>query len=109
LTAKEEMFCYQNALHFNTTKNMITVEKYSEDIGIPAKVLLGRSRKYPVASARDAYWLYMRQNRLRHAEIAAMFNRSRSTVISGINTAKNLISTEEKWPLFCYGKLSEDV
>jgi chromosomal replication initiation ATPase DnaA len=94
-------------LHYNV--NMITLKQYSEKVGVPIESLLGKSRKYPVAAARETYWLHLRQNGLTHSKIAEMFNRDRTTVISGIDRAKNLILTNDKWALSCFGKSGGDV
>lgn len=85
---------------------MIAIEKYAGKVGIPTEILSGKSRKYRVASAREIYWLHLRQNGLSHVEIGVMFNRGRTTVIGGINTAKNLVSTKEEWALYCMNKLN---
>ncbi|MDR0734075.1 MAG: hypothetical protein LBF08_08515 [Dysgonamonadaceae bacterium] len=84
---------------------MITIKDYSEKIKIPVETMLGKSRVYDVASARETYWLYLRQKGLTVRKIAATFNRSHSTVLSGINTAQNLIATKDEWTLSCFGKL----
>jgi chromosomal replication initiation ATPase DnaA len=88
-------------------KHMITVEHYSNKTGIPTDSLLGKSRTFHVTLAREIYWLYLHKNKFTCYKIARMFNRRRhSTVLSGIKTAKNMLSTKEEWALSCIEALN---
>lgn len=79
---------------------MTTIETYSKKTKIPVKTLLGKSRKFTITLAREIYWLYLHKNGLSYSEIAAIFKRKQhSTISSGINTAKNMITTKEKQAL----------
>ncbi|MFT3994412.1 MAG: helix-turn-helix domain-containing protein [Dysgonomonas sp.] len=72
----------------------LTLEQYSEKIDIPVSELEGASRVPEIALARQAYWYYLKQHGIILIDIASMFNRKQhSTIISGINTIKDMIDT----------------
>jgi chromosomal replication initiation ATPase DnaA len=86
---------------------MVSIEDYVKEKGISVPELYGKSRVFHTALAREVYWLYLKKNGLTLYEIARMFNRKQhSTVLSGIRTAKNLLSTKEEWALFCIDALN---
>lgn len=74
----------------------LTLEQYSERIGVPVKEIKGRSRKYEHKIPRHLYWLYLNKNGISKRDIARKFNMVHSSIVNGINTISNLIETEDK-------------
>lgn len=72
----------------------LSLEQYSEKISIPVSELEGLSRVPEISLARQAYWYYLHSKGIILKEIATQFNRNaHSTIISGINTIKDMIDT----------------
>jgi chromosomal replication initiation ATPase DnaA len=86
---------------------MISIENYAKETGISTQVLCGKSRVFHIALAREIYWLYLHEKKFSYSKIARMFNRKRhSTIINGVRTAKNMLSTNEEWALFYVSALN---
>lgn len=76
---------------------MNSLSIYALKTGIPETELTGRSRKQRIALARQSYWYHLWKRGHKVTSIAKMFNRNaHSTVISGINTVKDLIDTKDE-------------
>jgi chromosomal replication initiation ATPase DnaA len=75
---------------------MITLKEYAVKIQIPEEDLMGSSRIYKIALARESYWTYLNKNGCSQAEISRLFSRNHVTVKSGIKTIKNLIEIKDK-------------
>ena len=81
--------------------SILTVEKFLElsnqsEIRITKEDITGRSRIAPVAIAREAYWYCLNLQGVGYSEISRLDGRSRTTVMSGIRTVRNLIETSEQ-------------
>jgi len=73
----------------------LTLEHYSEEVKVSVSELTGTSRIPSIALARQTYWYYLQQNGVILKDIANLFHRrSHSTIISGINTIKDMIDTK---------------
>lgn len=74
----------------------MTIEDYSQRVGISAEVLKGRSRKMEISIAREVYWYnarYIAKFSVMH--LAQMFNREHSSIINGINKVNNMIAVND--------------
>lgn len=76
---------------------ILTIEEYSEQIGVPKEEIKGTSRRYEHKIPRHLYWLYLYlQTDLSKRAIARKFNMAYSSVHNGIKSISNLIETEDK-------------
>ena len=74
---------------------ILTIEEYSEQIGVPKEQLIGLSRKHKYTIPRQIYWLYLNTNGKSYREIAEIFDRKHPSILVGIRTVKNLIETDD--------------
>jgi len=72
---------------------MVLLSEYSSQINIPVERLLKKDNK--LALQRQVYWYYLRnKHHYKLRDIAILFGRKHSTIISGIRTISNLIETK---------------
>ena len=79
--------------------NAISLNEYSTRVKLPVEILRG-SRYWTHALARNTYWYYLKKinPRTTYKAIARRFPlngkpRAHSTIISGINTIENILSS----------------
>jgi len=71
---------------------MIEIKEYSEKVKIQESDLLGKSRRSHIALCREMYWFYLNKaQKYTMKHIAYKFNRSQSTISSGIKCVSGLI------------------
>lgn len=76
---------------------ILTIEEYSEQIGVPKEEIKGTSRKYEHRLPRQLYWLYLNTIAgISKRGIARKFNMDHCTIIRGLKTISDLIETEDK-------------
>lgn len=76
---------------------ILTLEQYSEHIGVPEEDIKGLSRKYEYRIPRQLYWLYLNTKAgLSKRGIARIFNMDHTSIMNGIKTVSDLIETEDK-------------
>lgn len=76
---------------------ILTLEEYSECIGVPKKDIIGDSRKYEHKIPRQLFWLYLHKKAgLSKRGIARRFKKDHCTIIRGLRTISDLIETEDK-------------
>lgn len=75
--------------------SILTIEEYSEQIGLPEEALKGLSRKDEHKIPRQLYWYYLNHNGRSYREIAESFGRKHPTILSGVRTARNLIESKD--------------
>lgn len=74
----------------------MTIEDYSQAIGVPMASLLGRSRKMEISIARQFYWYHARfVAKLSVMYLARIFGRGHSSIINGINRVNNMIAVND--------------
>lgn len=76
-------------------KTILTLEEYSQQLGIPKEEILGASRKHVYTIPRQIYWLYLSCNGKSYRTIAKLFDRKHPSILVGIRTVKNLIETKD--------------
>jgi hypothetical protein len=83
----------------NMTKNEITtgmtLSEYSQMVGIPEEVLIGKKKSGTLPVAREVHWLHLLNAGYNYNQIARLYDRSHASIIDGIKTAKNLIETKD--------------
>jgi len=76
---------------------MITLKEYSIEIKIHELNLLGRSRLLDISLARKSYWTYLNKiQKIPMKQIGFKFNRTQSTISSGIKSTCELIEINEE-------------
>jgi chromosomal replication initiation ATPase DnaA len=79
---------------------IISIKDYCKQTGISEELLLSKSRTVKCTIPRQLYWKHLRENGHTHRSIARLFNKSHSTIISGIRHVDELIDIKDRDVMF---------
>ena len=74
---------------------MITLDVYSERIGISVENLKSKSRNTEIVVPRQVYWFYLKSQKYNFCEIGRLFGKSHGTIIFGVKRIQNLIDIKD--------------
>ena len=82
-----------DALTIASFTELFTV--YAKEVGITPHELKGPCRKFPIKTAREAFWHHLTLQGWSYPAIGRFFNRTHPTIISGVRTVRNMIDTND--------------